>query len=98
MNIGHRDSRNISPSQVRCLTIAVEIINRPSLIFLEDPLFDLDWHHALVVSNAIKTLVSGGRTVVCTISKPSKYVTVFAFVIPHKMFISCCVCFVVLYV
>ena len=70
--IGHRQKRNLSPSQLRCLTIAVELVNRPSLLFLDNPLADLDWHHSLVVTNAIKTLVAGGRTVICTMNTPTK--------------------------
>lgn len=68
--IGREGRRNLSPSQLRCLTIAVEIVNRPSVIFMDDPTYLLDWHHATVVSNAIKTLAAGGRTVICSMSKP----------------------------
>ena len=69
--VGQPGLRNLSPSQLRCLTIAVEIVNRPSVIFMDDPTYLLDWHHASVVSNAIKTLAAGGRTVICSISKPT---------------------------
>lgn len=72
--IGSEDKRGISPSQLRCLTIGVELVRKPSIIFLENPTFGLDWHHAKVVANAILTLASGGRTVLSTLHKPTKTV------------------------
>ena len=70
--LGAAGSRNLSPSQLRCLTIAVELVNKPSIIFLEEPTYLLDWYHSTVVTNAIKMLAAGGRTVITTISKPTK--------------------------
>lgn len=68
VQIGVEGERNLSPSQLRCLTIAVELVNKPSLLFIEDPTHDLDWHHASVVANAIKTLALGGRNIILTLS------------------------------
>jgi ABC-type uncharacterized transport system ATPase subunit len=40
------NTRSISAAQLRCLTIATELVNRPGLIFLEDPFADLQWQDA----------------------------------------------------
>ncbi len=36
-------NRGISAAELRCLTIGVELVNRPGLVFLEDPFADLQW-------------------------------------------------------
>lgn len=72
--IGSESSRNISRSQLRCLTIAVELVNRPSVVFIEDPTAGLDWFHAEIVADAIRALARGGRTVICTLNKPTRKV------------------------
>lgn len=58
------------PAQLRCLSIAMEIINRPSLIFLEDPFYGLDWFDCKTVSLAIQNLSYHGRTVLASLQRP----------------------------
>ena len=55
----------------RLLTIAQEIVNRPGLILLEDPVYELSWDEAEEVACAIVALTRGGRTVVCSLSNPT---------------------------
>jgi ABC-type multidrug transport system ATPase subunit len=68
----HEGTTHISPAELRCLTIAAEIVNRPGLIFMDDPFKDLDWYSADIVATAIQTLTSGGRTIICLVAKPTK--------------------------
>jgi ABC-type molybdenum transport system ATPase subunit/photorepair protein PhrA len=37
---------SITPAQLRCLTIGMELVNRPALVFLDDPFHGLQWHQA----------------------------------------------------
>lgn len=60
----------LTPAQLRCLTIAVEIVNRPGLIFLEDPFGGLEWHDAEQIAQVLQSLARGGRTVVCSVPRP----------------------------
>ena len=55
----------------RLLTISQEIINRPGLILLEDPMYELSWDESEEVACAIVALSRGGRTVVCSLSNPA---------------------------
>eukprot|EP01034_Spumella_vulgaris_P022154 gene22154-28261_t len=61
----------ITPAQLRCLTIGTELVNRPGLIFLEDPIADLEWHDAEQVTQVIRSLANGGRTVLCSMERPT---------------------------
>jgi ABC-type Na+ transport system ATPase subunit NatA len=60
----------ITAAQRRCLTIGVEMVNRPSLIFLENPLYGLDRYSSQQVCNTLKYIASGDRTLVCSIQTP----------------------------
>lgn len=62
----------LTPAQLRCISIGCELVTRPSLIFMEDPFLGLDWYNADIVAMAIKSLVAGGRTVICSLNKPTK--------------------------
>ncbi len=62
---------NLSGSQMRLLTIGMELLTRPGLVCLEDPIRDLNWIDSCEVAAAITALRRGGRTVICTLSKPS---------------------------
>ena len=63
--------RRISPSQMRLLTIATEAINRPGLLYLQDPFFSLDWYHADRVCRVLRAVAAGGRAIICTLPNPT---------------------------
>jgi len=65
---------NLSPSELRCLTIACELIHRPGLIFMDDPIGGLSWYDAVIVAKGIETLALGGRTIISLLNKPCKAV------------------------
>jgi hypothetical protein len=63
-------SKGILPSQLRCLSIGLELVTRPSLIFLEDPYKGLDWFDCQTVAVAIQNLSKSGRTILSALDRP----------------------------
>uniref|UniRef100_A0A0D9YPS0 ABC transporter domain-containing protein n=1 Tax=Oryza glumipatula TaxID=40148 RepID=A0A0D9YPS0_9ORYZ len=61
----------LSTEQRKRLTIAVELVVNPSIIFMDEPTSGLDARAASIVMRTIKNTVNTGRTVVCTIHQPS---------------------------
>ncbi|WCJ30771.1 ABC transporter G family member 37 [Euphorbia peplus] len=61
----------LSTEQRKRLTIAVELVANPSIIFMDEPTTGLDARAAAIVIRAVKNVVETGRTVVCTIHQPS---------------------------
>ncbi|KAL4433696.1 hypothetical protein ABPG75_000137 [Micractinium tetrahymenae] len=61
----------LSVEQRKRLTIAVELVANPSIVFMDEPTSGLDARGAGLVMRAVKATVSTGRTVVCTIHQPS---------------------------
>ncbi|KAG4192008.1 hypothetical protein ERO13_A07G131100v2 [Gossypium hirsutum] len=61
----------ISREQRKRLTIAVELVSNPSIIFMDEPTTGLDARAVVVVMRVVKNIVSTKRTVVCTIHQPS---------------------------
>ncbi|PKA64631.1 Pleiotropic drug resistance protein 12 [Apostasia shenzhenica] len=61
----------LSVEQRKRLTIAVELVANPSIIFMDEPTSGLDARAAAIVMRAVRNTVNTGRTVVCTIHQPS---------------------------
>ena len=61
----------LSTEQRKRLTIAVELVANPSIIFMDEPTSGLDARAAAIVMRAIRNTVDTRRTVVCTIHQPS---------------------------
>nr|XP_029118044.1 pleiotropic drug resistance protein 3 [Elaeis guineensis] len=61
----------LSTEQRKRLTIAVELVSNPSIIFMDEPTSGLDARAAAIVMRAVKNIAETGRTVVCTIHQPS---------------------------
>ncbi|XP_050231595.1 pleiotropic drug resistance protein 1-like [Mercurialis annua] len=61
----------LSTEQRKRLTIAVELVANPSLIFMDEPTSGLDARAAAIVMRTVRNTVDTGRTVVCTIHQPS---------------------------
>ncbi|CAI9101372.1 OLC1v1038678C1 [Oldenlandia corymbosa var. corymbosa] len=61
----------LSTEQRKRLTIAVELVANPSIIFMDEPTTGLDARAAAIVMRAIKNVADTGRTIVCTIHQPS---------------------------
>ena len=69
--VGMPGASGLSTEQRKRLTIAVELVANPSIIFMDEPTSGLDARAAAVVMRAVKNVVGTGRTVVCTIHQPS---------------------------
>eukprot|EP00300_Choanocystis_sp_HF-7_P021794 c20895_g1_i1.p1 GENE.c20895_g1_i1~~c20895_g1_i1.p1 ORF type:complete len:1359 (+),score=349.22 c20895_g1_i1:1-4077(+) len=63
----------ISSEQRKRVTIGVELVANPSLLFLDEPTSGLDARAAAVVMRAIRNIAATNRTVICTIHQPSAY-------------------------
>ncbi|KAF8009455.1 hypothetical protein BT93_J0445 [Corymbia citriodora subsp. variegata] len=61
----------LSTEQRKRLTIAVELVANPSIIFMDEPTSGLDARAAAIVMPTVRNTVDTGRTVVCTIHQPS---------------------------
>ena len=72
--VGDGKKRGISGGEKKRLNIACELIGDPQVIFLDEPTSGLDSFQAERVVEALRTLASEGKTVVCVIHQPSEYV------------------------
>ncbi|KAK9797350.1 hypothetical protein WJX73_000657 [Symbiochloris irregularis] len=62
---------SLSEEQMRRLSIAVELVSNPSIVFMDEPTSGLDARAAAVVIRVVRNIVNTGRTIVCTIHQPS---------------------------
>ncbi|KAL8034647.1 hypothetical protein ABFX02_12G042200 [Erythranthe guttata] len=69
--IGLPGVNGLSTEQRKRLTIAVELVANPSIIFMDEPTSGLDARAAAIVMRTVRNTVNTGRTVVCTIHQPS---------------------------
>uniref|UniRef100_A0A7N0VKM0 ABC transporter domain-containing protein n=1 Tax=Kalanchoe fedtschenkoi TaxID=63787 RepID=A0A7N0VKM0_KALFE len=69
--VGTPGLTGLSTEQRKRLTIAVELVSNPSIIFMDEPTSGLDARAAAIVMRTVKKIVSTKRTVVCTIHQPS---------------------------
>ncbi|XWS71977.1 hypothetical protein CRYUN_Cryun02cG0001100 [Craigia yunnanensis] len=69
--VGFPNVNGLSIEQRKRLTIAVELVANPSIIFMDEPTSGLDARAAAIVMRAVRNTVDTGRTVVCTIHQPS---------------------------
>nr|XP_018680590.1 PREDICTED: ABC transporter G family member 41-like [Musa acuminata subsp. malaccensis] len=69
--VGIQGVSGLSTEQRKRLTIAVELVSNPSIIFMDEPTSGLDARAAAIVMRAVKNVAETGRTVVCTIHQPS---------------------------
>ncbi|KAK9794008.1 hypothetical protein WJX73_008792 [Symbiochloris irregularis] len=72
--VGIPGSSGLSVEQRKRLTIAVELVANPSIVFMDEPTSGLDARAAAIVMRAVRNTVDTGRTVVCTIHQPSQTV------------------------
>ncbi|XP_047337551.1 pleiotropic drug resistance protein 1-like [Impatiens glandulifera] len=69
--VGLSGVNGLSIEQRKRLTIAVELVANPSIIFMDEPTTGLDARAAAIVMRTVRNTVDTGRTVVCTIHQPS---------------------------
>ncbi|KAK5113313.1 hypothetical protein LTR85_010930 [Meristemomyces frigidus] len=61
----------LSIEQRKRLTLAVELVAKPSLLFLDEPTSGLDGQSAFEICRFMRKLVAAGQTIICTIHQPS---------------------------
>ncbi|KAG8051399.1 hypothetical protein GUJ93_ZPchr0001g31074 [Zizania palustris] len=69
--VGLPGVNGLSTEQRKRLTIDVELVANPSIIFMDEPTSGLDARAAAIVMRTVRNTVDTGRTVVCTIHQPS---------------------------
>ncbi|CAL5090781.1 unnamed protein product [Urochloa decumbens] len=69
--VGISGVTGLSAEQRKRLTIAVELVANPSIIFMDEPTTGLDARAAAIVMRTVRKTVNTGCTVVCTIHQPS---------------------------
>ncbi|KAF2604074.1 hypothetical protein F2Q70_00024932 [Brassica cretica] len=69
--VGVEGESGLSTEQRKRLTVAVELVANPSIIFMDEPTTGLDARAAAIVMRAVKNVAETGRTIVCTIHQPS---------------------------
>ncbi|KFK33824.1 hypothetical protein AALP_AA5G065100 [Arabis alpina] len=71
MLVGYVGVSGLSSEQRKRMTIAVELVANPSILFMDEPTSGLDARAAAIVMRTVRNTVNTGRTVVCTIHQPS---------------------------
>ncbi|KAG7350244.1 ABC-2 type transporter-domain containing protein [Nitzschia inconspicua] len=69
--VGSDDSGGLSFEQRKRLSIAVELVANPSIIFLDEPTSGLDARAASIVCRGLKRIALSGRSICATIHQPS---------------------------
>jgi len=69
--VGDSTLKGISGGERKRLSVGMEMITNPSIIFLDEPTSGLDTYTAYSLIESLKNLALTGRTVICTIHQPS---------------------------
>ncbi|KAH9741423.1 ABC transporter G family member 15 [Citrus sinensis] len=72
--IGNWHLRGISGGEKKRLSIALEILTKPQLLFLDEPSSGLDSASAFFVIQTLRNIARDGRTVISSIHQPSSEV------------------------
>ena len=68
--VGDSLSRGISGGERKRLSVGMEMLTNPSIIFVDEPTNGLDTYSAYSLISNLKDLTITGRTAICTIHQP----------------------------
>jgi len=69
--IGDFQKKGISGGEKRRISLAIELMMNPQIVFLDEPTSGLDSFTALLVMGVLKREANKGRMVICSIHQPS---------------------------
>ena len=69
--VGKIADGGMSFEQKKRLSIGVELVSNPAILFLDEPTTGLDSRAAQIVMRSIRRVAASGRSIVCTIHQPS---------------------------
>lgn len=67
----NHQARDLSGGQQKRLSIAIELVDDPSILFLDEPTTGLDSSSSTQCVQLLKKLAQEGKTIICTIHTPS---------------------------
>ncbi|GMM33720.1 hypothetical protein DASC09_010450 [Saccharomycopsis crataegensis] len=68
--VGNHLHKGLSGGEKRRLSIAIQLLSNPSLLFLDEPTTGLDAHSAILLVHTLKNLAKKGRNIVLSIHQP----------------------------
>ena len=74
VNIGTVFKKGISGGEKRRVSIGIEMIKEPEIIFFDEPTSGLDSASAFYIMKLIKQFADQGRTIICSIHQPSSQI------------------------
>ena len=70
--VGRPGISGLSVEQRKRLSIGIELVSSPAIIFMDEPTSGLDARAAQIVMNTVKKIGESGRSIICTIHQPSR--------------------------
>lgn len=62
---------SLGAGELKLLTMAVEVVTDPRILFLDEPTSGISASSALTVANALRRIANTGTSVICTVHQPS---------------------------
>lgn len=63
--------KSLGAGELKLLTMALEVVADPIVLFLDEPTSGISASSALVVANALRKIADTGTSVICTVHQPS---------------------------